>query len=340
MSGVDPFASARFVPLFEGLVGVPGTTHAHHRMYGVLAAFRGKGQDAECRPKNIRAIGERAGIKDDRTVRKLIADLVALGLIVADRTGNNHGKATRYEFVAQPWMVKATRGVNEPGGEAAPPPPGEAAPPPPGQIAAHSFKPLLKPSEKKGEPELPSGPTAPYPQLSLVGAQKLGKGKQKARQPNPAFDAIKSQLEARRKAEFPGALPQALSPSLVGKLIKHSQGDAARVSRAFEAFLSDPWWIKKGAPFAAFVGKFSDFDAIASKKRQDEFPAHLRVDRERNPFFDEDDPKPTWTELELLSPEERERINAAWEQRNEQYRHRQERVLQQRKFVAEYAHEM
>lgn len=127
MGSVDPFAFGPFVPLFGHVTRVPGTTHAHHRMYGVLASFRGKGPVAECRPKNIGKIRERFGTKDERTVRKLIADLVDLGLIVADRSENGRGKPTRYEFVAHAWMVNETPGEEEPEGQVAPGPAGDLA---------------------------------------------------------------------------------------------------------------------------------------------------------------------------------------------------------------------
>lgn len=53
--------------------------------------------------------------------------------------------------------------------------------------------------------------------------------------------------------------------------------------------MADKWYLERGATFATFVGKFDAFDAIASKQRDDELPAHLRMPvrapREVNPFL-------------------------------------------------------
>jgi hypothetical protein len=174
---VDPYDD-RFVPLFDSIRRVPGLEHAHHRMYGVLASFRGKGERRTCAPK-MAEIGERFGSQHDRYVRRLVHELEAAGVILVDRTPNAHNKPSRYTFLKHDAMAIASRGSQQPGAHEEPGAPAWSG---------------ARQAEACGEPEAPAcvepGPPAHHGAHVLLEHQNKNTQKRKSPRSRESDDRV------------------------------------------------------------------------------------------------------------------------------------------------------
>lgn len=110
---VNPYELGPFVPLFDWLRDVPDVTAKDAYLYGLLARYRGRGPDGECRP----SIHTLAAVlrTDDRDVRRRLRKLEHAGLLMAT---SRPGQPNLYTFLLCDSLMSPGRsapGIESPG---------------------------------------------------------------------------------------------------------------------------------------------------------------------------------------------------------------------------------